>query len=170
VETLAPAPAPGRRRLRIILAVVLGVIVLGGVALAAALGGVFDDKGKFTSEPPACDSLEPSLPQLGAPYQPAQDDKNNCDLSGTNKITISYVVVRPPHGDAPAAASNKLKELSPLGLKALPGVGDEAYRWQDRTYFRVSNLLVSVTVSPQPAGPDPRVQAFITDVAQRLAA
>jgi hypothetical protein len=173
VETVAPPPAPtapGLRRVRIIFAIVLGVVVLGGAALAAALGGVFDDQGKFSAEPPACATVEPSVSALGTPYQLQQDGKNNCDLRGATQINVSYVVVTPSRGDAPAAASNKLKELGPLGLKALPGVGDEAYRWEDRIYFRVSNLLVGVTVTPQAPESQPQVVAFVTDVAKRLAA
>lgn len=173
METVAPPPAPaapGLRRVRVIFAIVLGVIALGGIALAAALAGAFDDKGRFTAEPAACATVEASLPTLGTPYQLQQDGKNNCELRGAEQITVSYVVVTPSRGDAPVAASNKLKELSPLGIEPLPGVGDEAYRWEDRVYFRVSNLLVSVTVSPRADTSQAQVVAFVTDVATRLTA
>lgn len=166
MQTLTPAPPEelGRRRARILLVIVLAVAVVGGATLAAALAGVFDDKGRFSAEPPACATVEASAATLGPGYQLTQDAGNNCVLRGPSTVTVSYVVVEPSRGDAPAAASNKLKELSPLGLKALPSVGDEAYRWEDRIYFRVSNLLVSVT-----AAPSPEVIAFAADVAKRLA-
>ena len=129
METVAPSPHPaadfGRRRARTLMIVVLAVALLGGGALAAALAGAFDDRGKFSAEPPACKSVEASVAKLGAGYQLTQDAGNNCELRGPTPVTVSYVVVRPSRGDAPAAASNKLKELRPLGLQARPDLGDE---------------------------------------------
>ncbi|WP_250037610.1 hypothetical protein [Paractinoplanes maris] len=169
-------PAPPRSRRRAVI-IVLAVLVVAIAALLVYTLGVFDDKGRFRSEPPACATLEPSLPALAATYVPKQDGKNNCGLwlpetdpayVKAPKITVAYAVLTPGRGDAPAAASKKLQEFAPLGFTALPGVGEEAYVWNTNLYFRVSNLLVGITVYPNPASSQSAVHAFAKDLAGRL--
>ncbi|MCO8269655.1 hypothetical protein M1L60_03505 [Actinoplanes sp. TRM 88003] len=167
------APVISRRRRRVLIAVMTVVFVVAAV-FTAYLAGVFDDEGDFRTEPEACTSLQSSMPRLGAPYVAKPDGKNNCDLwlpdSDGPKLTVAYAVISASRGDAPDAASTKLREFAPLGFVELPNLADEAYIRVTSLYFRVSNLLVGITVYPEPASTQAAVQTFARDLAEQLRA
>lgn len=58
------APRPRRRRLPLVAAILVPVLVAGAIAITYALGG-FNDHGRFRAEPPACATLGPSVHLLG---------------------------------------------------------------------------------------------------------
>jgi hypothetical protein len=112
---------------------------------------------------------------LGGAYTTRQDENNNCELlpadsyvrSDSPVIVIGYAASTPGRGDAPQAAQEELRRIE-LD-RPLPGVGDEAYRWGDKNVvFRVSNLVVGVTVFPLAPTTEQQVEAFAADLANRL--
>ena len=165
------APVISRRRRRVLIAIMAVVFVVAAM-FTAYLAGVFDDEGDFRTEPEACAALQSSLPRLGVPYEAKPDGKNNCDLwlpeSDGPKITVAYAVISASRGNAPDAASTKLREFAPLGFVELPNLADEAYVRDTSLYFRVSNLLVGITVYPEPSSTPAAVQTFARDLAAAL--
>ncbi|MCY1143390.1 hypothetical protein OWR29_35790 [Actinoplanes sp. Pm04-4] len=166
-----PVVSPRRRRALIALMAVVGVVA---VVFSAYLLGLFDDEGRFRTEPEACASVTPSLPRLGAAYVAKPDGESSCGLylpeAGQPEITISYAVVTPSRGDAPTAASTKLREFAPLGFTELPNLADEAYIRDTSLYFRVSNLLVGITLQPGATATQAAVHTFARELAAHLQA
>ena len=173
-----PAPAAPRRprwRIPVIVAAAL-VLVVTIAGLVAYLAGVFDDDGRFAAEPAACAAVTPSLQLLGTAYTAQEDGNNNCALllprdhpsySATPVIIVGYAAVVPDRGDAEDAARDELRRIGPG--QQLPGVGDEAYAWGEKNVvFRVSNLVVGVTVFPLALSTKEQVKAFAADMAGRL--
>lgn len=169
-------PAPRRRRRWTILAGGTAVIVLAAAALVAYLTGGLNDDGRFSAEPPACETIAPSVALLDVAYTTRQSGSNNCDLLlpqdhpdyiAAPKITISYGVATPRRADAPEAASELLRPMS-REARPLPGVGDEAYLRDRDVFLRVSNVIVAIVVFPRPASTQDQVLAFATDVAAHL--
>jgi hypothetical protein len=169
------APRRPRWRLPVIVAAAL-VLVVTIAALAAYLTGVFDDDGRFAAEPAACATVTPSLHLLGTAYTAQEDENNNCDLllprehpsySATPVIIVGYAAVVPETGDAEDAARDELRRIGPG--QQLSGVGDEAYAWGEKNVvFRVSNLVVGVTVFPLAPSTKEQLKTFAADMADRL--
>jgi len=66
-QPVPTAPRPGRRRLPLVAAILVPVLVAGAIAITYTLGG-FNDHGRFRAEPPACATLGPSVHLLGISY------------------------------------------------------------------------------------------------------
>jgi hypothetical protein len=154
----------------------LVAILLAAVVIAYLAGGI-SDKGRFRAEPPACATIQPSLPLLGFAYTTQQTESNSCHLllppghprhSSNPDIIVSYFVATPSWGDAPKAASRELTRTGAGALPPLPGLGDEAYLWNRGVVMRVSNLVVGVVVFPLHESTEDRIRAFAADVARRL--
>jgi hypothetical protein len=160
----------------ILVAVALLFVLLTAVAITYLAGGFHDD-GRFAAEPPACTTVEASLPLLGTDYDSKQTGANNCELLYPPdhpdyiphpKINIQLYVATPRREDASEAASRLLKDLG-TSFQPLPGIGEEAYVRNRDVFFRVSNLVVGVVVYPLQDSSDEQVHAFAADLADRLA-
>ncbi|PWU56858.1 hypothetical protein DLJ47_04510 [Micromonospora sp. S4605] len=171
-----PAPSARRPRRRALLVAAVLVPVLLAAAVITYLAGGFHDDGRFRAEPAACATLAPSVRLLGPAYVLQQDDRNNCDLLlppdhpsyvPVPTITVSYYVATPRREDAPEAAAELLRRLTP-GTRRLPGVGDEAYLRDRSVFLRVSNLVVGIVVFPRVVSTEEQVLAFAADLADRL--
>ena len=75
----AAAARRTRRRLPVLVAAILAASLLAAVGITYLAGG-FTDKGQFRAEPPACDTITPSLHLIGFPYTTRQTETNGCDL------------------------------------------------------------------------------------------
>jgi hypothetical protein len=135
-----------------------------------------NDDGHFRAEPPACETLAPSLHLLETAYTLQQDDSNNCQLflpkdhlldSPNPVMTVSYYVATPRREDAPEAASRVLHEPG-LQFTPLSGIGEEASSRDRSVYLRVSNLVVGITVFPLVVSTESQIRAFAADLANRL--
>jgi hypothetical protein len=177
-DTAPPAPAARRRwRLPVLVAAIVAAAMLATLGITYLAGG-FTDEGRFRAEPPACATIAPSLHLLGFAYTTRQTESNGCDLllprdnprySPAADISINYAVSTPSRGDAPAAASRELRRLAVAkSLPSLPGVGDEAYLWDQGVVLRVSNLVVAILVFPVHESTDEQIRAFAADLANRL--
>jgi len=165
---------PGRRALILIAAGLVLILLVGGTTYLVG----FKDGGRFRAEPPACATLAPSLHLLGTAYTTQQTGNNDCNLllpsDGADymaipAIEVDYGVTTSRWGSAPDAASRVLRDSGrKLNFQALPGVGDEAYLWDENVALRVSNLVVGVIVYPRRASTPDQVRAFAVDLANRL--
>ncbi|MGN9908884.1 hypothetical protein ACTMTJ_15180 [Phytohabitans sp. LJ34] len=176
IPTVDGRPAPGRRRRRVVLAAGGAVVVLAAAVFVGYLTGGLNDDGRFSAEPPACETIAPSVALLGVAYTTRQSESNSCDLLlpqdhpdyiAAPKITVSYGVAAPRRKDAPETASEMLRPMS-REARPLPGVGDEAYLRGRDVFLRVSNLVVAIVVFPRQASTQEQVLAFATDIANRL--
>lgn len=166
----------GWRRALILIAAGL-VLVLLAVGTTYLVGG-FKDGGRFRAEPPACATLAPSLHLLGAAYTTQQTGNNGCSLLlplddpnyvPSPVIQVEYSVTTSRWGSAPDGASRVLRDSGrKLNFQALPGVGDEAYLWNENVMLRVSNLVIGIIVYPRRASTQDQVRAFAADLANRL--
>ena len=68
-----------------------------------------------------------------------------------------------------AGAKQTMSDIRSLpGATPLAGVGDDAYVRDSESYVRVSNLVVTVTVHPDPVSTPDQIKAFIVALADRL--
>ncbi|GAA0558169.1 hypothetical protein GCM10010172_46510 [Paractinoplanes ferrugineus] len=175
----APGPAPGpepmpvapppRRRALIGVLSGLGVVALLAVGGAIAyFSGAFDEKGRFAAVPPPCATLEPGLPGLGAGYTTRAGNGNTCEVllpgTSTPMMTVGYY-----RGATPGKVGSRLRERTEGQFRELSGLGDEGYTNGALTVFRVSNLMVGISIYPNTGTTDAQIRVFETDLASRLA-
>lgn len=81
------------------------------------------------------------------------------------KITVDF---SDPVRDI-AGAKQLMSDIRSLpGVTALAGVGDDAYVRDGDFYVRVSNLVVTITVHPDPTSAPDQVRDFTVALADRL--
>ncbi len=163
---------------RAVVVVAAAVMALLTAAVITYAAGGFDDEGRFSAEPPACATVEPSLHLLGVAYTTKQTTGNACHLlpppgnplfnPDAPHIMVVYEAIRTDDGDAPESASSRLADLGVGDLTSLPGIGDEAYLWNRGVIMRIDNLIVGIVVYPVEQSTDEQRQAFAADVAARL--
>ncbi|MGQ5262721.1 hypothetical protein ACTWLT_18440 [Micromonospora sp. ZYX-F-536] len=166
---------PSRRIVIVVAAVLVPVLLVAAGVVTYFMGGLNDD-GQFRAEPPACETVQPSLHLLATAYAVRLEGSNSCSVFlpkdhpayiPTPVMTIDYYVATPQREDAPDAASGVLRKLG-SEVKPLSGVGDEAYSRNRSVYVRVSNLVVGVTVFPLAPSPESQIHDFAADLAERL--
>jgi hypothetical protein len=168
IRGMQPA-IPTRRRPLFALAVLGVVLLLAAGAAIAYFAGVFDEKGKFTAVPAPCPTVTPGLHLLGTGYTTKAGEGNSCTVlrPGTNTAMMGvYYAV----GDTPGSVGDDLRQRAAGEFRELHGMGDEGYTNGALTVFRVSNLMVGVTVRPDTGTTDAQIKVFEIDLATRLAA
>jgi hypothetical protein len=164
-----PVPPPPRRRALFGVVGALGVLVLLAVGGAIAyFSGVFDEKGRFAAVPPPCPTLDPGLHLLGSGYTTRPGAGSTCDVlapgTSTPAMTVAYY-----RGDTPGKVSSELRDRAVGEFRELNGLGDEGYTNGALTVFRVSNLMVGVSVAPTATANGGQIRVFQNDLAARLA-
>ncbi|GAB1691899.1 hypothetical protein KRM28CT15_37020 [Krasilnikovia sp. M28-CT-15] len=167
----APDGTPRRRRRRA--ALVIGVVAAVLLAAGVVTYLVRDDR-RFDAVPPACETIQPFTGLLGVNYTLRQKGERNfaCDLwlprdhpayRAAPKITFGFLLA-----DDASDAADKLRLKPAPDVRALPGIGDEAYLQDRNVYFRVGNLAVAIFVFPNEVSNEDQVKAFATAVANHL--
>lgn len=155
------------------------VLALVPVLLAAAGFGIWyvvtQKEGRYDMAPRACPKIQPVVDELGVAYElrPAGTPAI-CALrrppgqprdAVPPEITVSFTE---PVRDI-AGAKQQMADLGTRpGATPVAGVGDEAYVRDRDWHLRVSNLVVTVTVQPDPGSTPEQIRAFTAALAGRL--